>query len=298
VVVIAISFHTLASVALPPLHGGQFASTQTPPVAAILIVGAGVLYGWGVRRVNRLQPRHRWSPWRTTAFFGGLFLTAVAVGSFIGVYDQTLFWDHMTQHLILVMAAAPLFAMAAPLSLVWSATTGRPHQWVTRSLRSPIARFFDLPVVAFGLYAVVIPVTHLTSFYNYTLRNEEVRNLEHVIFLVVGYLFWRQVFPVEHSAHRMHPALRMGYLFLAVPVDTFVGLSLNNESHEIFPNYFLIHRSRGPSLVTDLHLGGVIMWVVGDTLMTLAMIPVAVAWLRYEERKSTRVDRELDAMAL
>ena len=295
---IAISFHALASVGPPPLHGGQFASTQIPTVAAILIVGAGVLYGWGVRRVNLLRPRHHWSRWRTVAFFGGLFLTAISIGSFIGVYDSVLFWDHMTQHLILVMIAAPLFALAAPLSLLWSATTGSAHQWVNQGLRSGVARFFDMPITAFALYAVVIPVTHLTSFYNSTLGNEDIRNLEHVIFLVVGYLFWRQVFPVEHSAHRMHPALRMGYLFLAIPVDTFVGVSLDSETHEIFPNYLLLHRTWGPSLVTDLHLGGVIMWVVGDTLMTLGMIPVAVAWLRYEERKSIRVDRELDAMAL
>ncbi len=289
--------YLLSAAVLPPLHGSQFLVTQAPPLPSIMIVGAGTLYLWGIRRNNRLHPRHLWSVRRTSAFFGGLFLTALSVGSFIGVYDQTLFWDHMAQHLLLVMVAAPLFALSAPLSLLWVSTEGAPHDWVTRRLRSAVARFFDNPVVAFLLYAVVIPVTHLTSIYNYTLRNEDVRNLEHLLFLVVGYLFWRQVFPVEHSAHRMFPALRMGYLFLAIPVDTFVGVSLNSENHEIFPNYLLIHRHWGPSLITDLHLGGVIMWVVGDTLMTLAMIPVAIAWLHYEERKAQRVDRELDSVS-
>ncbi len=283
---------------LPPLRGGQFWATQIPVLPTLLLVGAGALYGWGVIRINRLRSRPRWSAWRTTAFFGALGRTAISVGSVIGVYDQTLFWDHMTQHLLLVMVAAPLFALSGPLALLWSATTGSAHRWVTRRLRSSVARFFDHPIVAFALYAVVIPVTHLTAFYNYTLRNEDVRNLEHVVFLVVGYLFWRQVFPVEHSAHRMYPALRMGYLFLAVPVDTFVGLSLNSETHEVFPNYFALHRTWGPSLVTDLHLGGVIMWVGGDSLMTLAMIPVALAWMHYEERKTIRIDRALDALAL
>ncbi len=283
---------------LPPLRGVQFWATQAPALPVALIIGAGVLYGWGVVRVNRLRPRHLWSAWRTAAFFSGLVLTALSVGTFIGVYDQTLFWDHMVQHLLLVMVAAPLFALSAPLSLLWSATTGTPHQWVTKVLRSAVARFFDQPVVAFALYAVVIPMTHLTALYNYTLRNEAARNFEHLVFLVVGYLFWRQVFPVEHSARRMYPALRMAYLFLAVPVDTFVGLSLNSETHETFPNYFLLHRTWGPSLVNDLHLGGVIMWVVGDSLMTLAMIPVGLAWLHYEERKTLRVDRALDALSL
>jgi hypothetical protein len=36
------------------------------------------------------------------------------------------------------------------------------------------------------------------------------------------------------------------------------------------------------------------MWVVGDTLMLWPMIPVAVRWMRMEERKAVRIDRELD----
>ena len=42
---------------------------------------------------------------------GALSLTAIAIFSFIGVYDGELFYDHMIQHLLLIMVAAPLFAM-------------------------------------------------------------------------------------------------------------------------------------------------------------------------------------------
>jgi cytochrome c oxidase assembly factor CtaG len=280
---------------LPDLRGGRLGSTQFPLLATLLILGAAALYLWGVWRVNRLQPRHPWSGWRTTGFLSALVVTALSIDSFIGVYDDTLFWDHMVQHLMLVMVAAPLFALGAPLSLLWRSTTGEARRRVNWFLRSPVARLFDHPVVAFGLYALIIPVTHLTSFYNLTLENSALNHLEHVFFLVVGYLFWRQVFPLEPSSHRMYPPLRLGYLFLAVPVDTFVGLSLSSAVHEMFPAYNSVHRAWGPSLVTDLHIGGVIMWVGGDTLMTLAMIPVAIQWMRLEERRAVRVDRELDA---
>jgi hypothetical protein len=36
------------------------------------------------------------------------------------------------------------------------------------------------------------------------------------------------------------------------------------------------------------------MWVGGDTLMLLAMIPVAIRWVRREDRRAVMVDRELD----
>jgi hypothetical protein len=44
-------------------------------------------------------------------------------------------------------------------------------------------------------------------------------------------------------------------------------------------------------------MGGAIMWVGGDSLMLLAMIPVAVQWLRYEEQKAADIDRQLDLVA-
>jgi putative copper resistance protein D len=82
---------------------------------------------------------------------------------------------------------------------------------------------------------------------------------------------------------------------LAVPVDTFTGLTLVSASGEWFHPYYAVHRMWGPSLVGDLHIGGAIMWVGGDTLMVLAMIPVVVQWLRYENEKAALLDAELDA---
>jgi putative copper resistance protein D len=285
----------LADAPLPPLRGSQLFSTQFDFVPVTLVLVALVLYLWGVKRANRLRPRHPWSGLRTAAFIGGLVSTGIGVFSFIGVYDTELFWDHMVQHLILIMVAAPLFAISSPLELAWRATTGTSHIVVTEALRSRVAKVLGHPGVAFLLYAVMIPLTHLTVWYNYTLQHESVHNEEHLVFLGVGYLFWRQIFGSDPNAYRMHPALQFGYLFLAIPIDTFTGLSLNGAVHEMFPAYLALHRTWGPSLVDDLHIGGVLMWVGGDTLMLWPMIPVALRWLHLEERRAVRVDREIDA---
>jgi putative copper resistance protein D len=287
----------LADAALPPLRGSQLLSTQFDFVPVTMMVAALALYLWGVQRNNRLHPRHPWSVGKTAAFVGGVLSTAIGVCSFIGVYDSELFWDHMVQHLILIMVAAPLFALASPIDLAWRATTGTAHEVVTEALRSAPAKALGHPGVAFVLYAVVIPVTHLTVWYNYTLEHETVHNAEHLVFLLIGYLFWRQIFGSEPNRHRMHPILQFGYLFLAIPIDTFTGLSLDQAVHELFPAYYGLHRSWGPSLVQDLHLGGVIMWVGGDTLMLWPMIPVAIRWMHLEERRGIRADRQADAEA-
>ena len=282
---------------LPPLQGSQFFSTQFDFVPVAMIVVALVLYLWGVRRNNALHPRHPWSKGKTIAWIAALFCTGVAIFSYVGVYDGELFWDHMVQHLILIMVAAPLFAIASPLDLAWRSTSGTAHVVVTEGLRSRVARILGNPFVAFILYAVIIPVSHLTSWYNLTLEHESVHNAEHLAFLLVGYLFWRQIFGSDPNEHRLHPALQFFYLFMAIPIDTFTGLSLAGASHELFPAYFATHRTWGPSYVTDLHVGGDIMWVVGDTLMLWPMIPVALRWMHMDERKAVRVDRELDELA-
>ena len=283
---------------LPPLRGSQLFATQFDFVPVAMIVAALALYLWGVRRNNALHPRHPWSTGKTVAFVGALFTTAVAIFSSIGVYDGELFWDHMVQHLLFIMVAAPLFAISSPLELSWRSTTGTAHLVVTEALRSPVAKFLGHPAVAFVLYAVLIPVSHLTNWYNLTLEYESLHNAEHLAFLVVGYMFWRQIFGNDPNCYRLHPALQFFYLFLAIPIDTFTGLSLAGASRELFPAYFATHRTWGPSYVVDLHAGGSIMWVVGDTLMLWPMIPVALRWMHMEERKAERIDRELDAQAL
>jgi len=293
---VAVLSYWFADAGLAPLSGHQFFSSQFDAVPVVLIVGALAGYLWGVRRVRRRHPRHPWPVLRTVAWVGALAVTAVAIFSFVGVYDGELFYDHMVQHLLLIMIASPLYALGAPLKLAFWATDGRAHQLVTRWLRSSLARVLDHPVVAFVLYAVMIPVTHLTSLYNLTLENENIHNAEHLLFLAVGYLFWRQVFTGEFSARRVYPGLRLALLAFAIPVDTFTGLSLASSTHEIFPAYLTMHRTWGPSLVADLHAGGVIMWVAGDTLMFLPMIPIALQWMHFEERRATRVDRALDAI--
>lgn len=286
-----------AAVGLPPLRGSAFLSTRLDPVPIVLILAALVLYLWGVRRVTARYPRHPWPTGRTVAFLAALAVTFLAVCSFVGVYEQELFYDHMIQHLLLIMVAASLFAVASPVDLAWRASAGEGRARLTRLLRSSPSRFLAHPLVAFVLYAVTIPLTHLTSWYNYTIEQQSVDDLEHLLFLLVGYMFWRQIFGSDPNRYHMHQAAQFLYLFLAVPIDTFTGLALDQASHELFPAYDAYHRTWGPALVQDIHIGGVIMWVGGDSLMMLAMIPVAVGWVRLEERRAARADRAYEAMA-
>jgi putative copper resistance protein D len=289
-------FRLLADALPPALSWHQLGATQID-FGSVLIAAAALLYAVGVWRVRRLHPEHPWSTKRVVAFYFGLLVTFVAIEGVFGVYDDVLFYDHMIQHLLLIMIAAPLFAMGAPIELLERSTTGKGHNVAERALRSKIAEVVAHPVVDFALYAVLIPISHLTSFYNYTLTHEQAHDAEHLMFLVIGYLFWRHVVAIEPTRHPMYPGVRLLFLAAALPVDTFTGLALASAAREMFPAYYAMHRTWGPSLLLDLHMGGAVMWVGGDSAMTFAMVPVVVQWVRHEEQKALEIDRELDLAA-
>jgi len=73
-----------------------------PVVTAIVVVFAA-LYLWGAWRVGRRHPARPWPWWRTGLFLGGLLVVVLATESGIGAYDDVLFWDHMIQHLMLII---------------------------------------------------------------------------------------------------------------------------------------------------------------------------------------------------
>ncbi len=232
--------------ATPPLDWSHLGTTQLGWVPSIMMLAAAVLYLWGVQRVKQIEGSP-WSHRRTGSFLGGLVVTFVAIEAVIGAYDDQVFYDHMIQHLMLVMVAGPLFAMGAPLDLLQRASSGKARRVVDAGLGSRAAELVGHPITAFILYAALIPFTHLTSFYNYTLTNDTVHDTEHLAFLVVGYLFWRPAVGIEPSRHPLSPPLQLLYLALAVPIDTFTGLALTATNHEIFSFYNTFTRGWGPS---------------------------------------------------
>src|ERR1700683_3903997 len=97
--------------ALPPVSVLELAGLwQFAPVVTAFVVLAAGLYLWGVLRVRRRHPARPWPWYRTALFLGGLAVIVIATESGVGSYDDVLFWDHMIQHLLLLIAAPPMLA--------------------------------------------------------------------------------------------------------------------------------------------------------------------------------------------
>src|SRR6202167_5328039 len=133
-----------------------------PIVTAAVVILAG-LYLWGVVRVAHRHPDRRWPVWKTGMFLGGLAVVVLATESGIGAYDDVLFWDHMIQHLMLIMIAPPLLVLAQPVTLLLHASRNPLHTWAKRVVRSRAVSFLTWPPFGLAAYAATIAGTHLTG---------------------------------------------------------------------------------------------------------------------------------------
>ncbi len=200
----------------------------------------------------------------------------------IGVYDDVLFWDHMVQHLMLIMVAPPLLIAGQPITLLLHASRNPLHTWAKRILRSPVASFLTWPVFAAAAYAAAIAAAHLTSLATFVERNQVDHNLEHVAFLLIGYLFFLPILGKEPIRWRLSYPVRFVVLVLIMPVDTFTGLVLGYGT-AASPGVPTGPRPAwAPSPVQDLHLGGAVMWIGGDAIMFGLMMLVFLVWSRDE----------------
>ncbi len=251
-----------------------------------------------VHRVNGLS-EHPWPKLRIVFALGAAISFLLAFCSVVGIYDMTLFSAHMVQHLLLVMVGAAFLAASAPLDLIVAASTGGFGHSLRKLLRSSAAGVLGHPLCGFVLYALSIPAFHLTNLFSLAMTSGFTHSLESISFIVIGYLFWRPVVGVEHTRHPLAPGLRMVYLFLAVPVDTITGLALVSTNHVgPYSGFATGMRNWGPSVLSDIHQGGAIMWIVGDLIMMTALIPCALVWLKDERQQTAVIDAAIDAGTL
>jgi cytochrome c oxidase assembly factor CtaG len=251
---------------------------QFAPIVTASVAAAAGLYGWGVVRVARRHPARPWPAWRAAMFGAGLAVVVLATQSGIGVYDDLLFWDHMVQHLMLIMVAPPLLIAGQPITLLLHASRNPLHTWAKRLLRSRVATFLTWPVFGALAYTAAVAAAHLTNIANLVERNQTLHNLEHAVFLVVGYLFFLPILGREPIRWKLSYPVRFVTLVLIMPVDTFTGLVLGYGSASS-PGVPVGPRPAwAPSPVQDLHLGGAVMWIGGDCIMFGLMMLVFLMW--------------------
>jgi putative membrane protein len=278
----------------PELPGLLLAWRFNPlPLAAIVL--AALAYVGAVRSVNEAHPASRVPPARPAAFLAGLAAIGIALLSPIDVYAESLLWVHMVQHLLLQAVAGPLLLLGAPITLALRAARPSLRRPMVRVLRSWPVHAVSFPVVAWLLFAGVNWGWHLSPLYNAALESPALHHLEHVVFLAAALLFWFPVVGLDPGRWRLPHPVRLLYLGLAMPQNSFLGVAIMSAGSVLYRHYATLDRRWGPSPLADQQLGGTLMWVVGDLAFLVGGAAVIAAWMRHEERRAARLDARLDA---
>lgn len=281
----------------PPQLPGVLAAWSFSPltVAGLALITIG--YVWLVRRVNAAHPRSPVPRRHVVFFLGGVGTLAVALISPIERYEGTLFSVHMTQHMLLEFVAAPLLLLGAPVTLALRAAGPGLRRGLLAVLRSRVVHAVSFPIVAWIVFAAVNWFWHFSPLYDQALENEPLHYLQHATFIGASLLFWAPVIAIDPIRWRLPHPVRLLYLFLAMPQNSFLGLALYSTGSVLYPHYASNQLPWAPSPMEDQRLGGVIMWVGGDAAFLFAMAVVVFAWMRHEERRTRRMDARLDAEA-
>jgi putative membrane protein len=256
----------------------------------LLSVGlVAIVYARGLRRIRRRTRRAAPELWRATAFGSGLAILAVALQSPISTYDNTLFSLHMLQHMLLVLGAAPLLLIGAPLlPLLW----GLPDQerrgvGLLLSRHGPLRRLghrITQPLVAEVLFLGTLAFWHVPVVYAAAQGRGITHNLEHAFLLGMAVLFWWPLPPPTDASKRMSGGLAVVYLAAAAVEGTVIGALLTFSSEPLYTTYRLAPRIAELSVLQDQQLAGLIMWVPSGLVYLSAILVQFGLLLRSDER--------------
>jgi putative copper resistance protein D len=219
-------------------------------------------------------------PARVGSFVAGLALLVVTVSSAVDTYAMALFWDHMVEHLMLIMVVPALLVLGHPLTVLRAAAATRGRgEAVDRVLRSAPVAVLTHPVVGMVVYGAVIIATHLTSFMDRMVVHPWLMDAEQWLYLVSGYLFLLPLIGNEPIRWKLPHLGRVMLILLAMTPDTVVGIVLMQANHDPFPVMEGAHPMWAMDPLRDVTTAGGLMWAGGDGLMMLMGIGIVIAML-------------------
>ena len=279
----------------PPLTWGRLVTAWEPQtvviVALVALAGAYLLAARSLRRRG-----DAWSPLRDISFVvGGLGTIAWATLGWMGVYDDTLFWAHMAQHMVLSMVSPIFLALGAPVTLALRTLPTRQRRWLTAALHSLPAKILINPLVGAALVFGTPFVLYMTGLYQDSLQNDTLHNLLHVHFVLAGCIFFWPIVGIDPVPNRLPHPMRLLLVCIALPAHAWLGVSIMSQSTIIAGDYYrALGRPWAPSLAQDQTIGGGLLWAAGDLVGLLVFGALLFQWSKADDREAVRVDRHLD----
>jgi cytochrome c oxidase assembly factor CtaG len=277
----------------PPLTWSRLLSAWRPePVALLGEIGVALTYLVGVHRVR--GSGGLWPASRVWCFLSGVVAVASVVHSFVGVYDDTLFWVRAVQNVVLLMVAPMLLALGAPLTLLRDHLGAGARRVFSRALHSRPARLVTFPLVITVLLVVPLPVVYFSGAYERTLRDPVAGGVVGCVVLLVGFVYFWSRFRIDPVPRRDAYGITLAISIVEVIGDAVLGVAVWLGPLIAVGYYTALSRDWGPALRTDQDLGAGVLWVGGDVVGLPFLAVVLHRMAREDQARAEEVDAELD----
>ena len=288
------------------IPSGIWREWGAPPIEMALMLLPAIWYALGLRALwHSAGAGHGVSRSRAASFAAGVAVLALALASPIDAAAEALFSAHMVQHLLLILAAAPLLVCGAPaLPAVWALPRASRRAigkwWHGAVALRAVVHAVTTPGAAFVLHFVAVWFWHMPAPYQAALRAPGVHALEHISFLGTALVFW---WTVATPLGRPRASEATG---LAMIVGTLVhsgalGALLMFARAPWYPAHDAGARAWGMTPMDDQQLAGLIMWIPAGAVYVAAAGWRFVEWMRRDERQQrghVSAQRQREALRL
>ena len=267
--------------------------TADPAMLALAVVLV-VCYLAAVRKVRRAGGA--WGTGRVIAFCGlGLGFLVIATMSWVGVYQNVLFYARAVQTVLLVLVVPLFLAMGKPLTLLGAVfpAAGRRAEAVVRSRAAKVVTFPAITTLAL----VAVPmVMYFTSWYTAVFHSGAARELTYLALMAPGYVFFWTLLRVDPVPREFPYGVAMWITAAEVVGDAFFGIAVIADNNLIAaPYYHAVGYPWGPSLATSQVIGGGVIWILGDFVGLPFLAVQLIQMMREDKVEAAVIDAELDA---
>ncbi len=240
--------------------------------------------GWRIyhrtQRQASLRPQIRRLRWQLAAFVVSGLTYLFVVQPPLHTLAQQAQLIHAGQIAALTGALPALFWVSNAATFIPAGTPQR-----LKKLLRGRSQWFDQPVLAFGVYVVVITLWLDAGLHNATLKSNGVHHVEVIMLSFVGLYYWWHI--VERARRNRpnftHVLYTLGgtWFYKAVAVIYFMSVA----APYAYPTATF-------DSLTDHQLMGVVLWAGGSSIFVWAAMIVLYRWVRLEEHKPSNPDPE------
>ncbi|MBA2667007.1 MAG: cytochrome c oxidase assembly protein [Trueperaceae bacterium] len=227
---------------------------------------------------------------RVASFALGLYVLALALVSPLDALAHLLFSAHMVQHVLLMLVAAPLLVLGAPLlPLLWALPRGARlaviGAWSARPALRAGWHACTGPVVVWSVLATTLWLWHLPAFYQVAVTDRTVHVFEHASMLTASFLFWWVVLqPV--GPRRIDGGTAVLLVFATKVQSATLGALITFVPAPLYPVYEGSAAVWGMTLMQDQQLAGLVMGTVSGLVFLAVGAWLFLTWLGTIERRS------------